>query len=135
MTLFRLEDSRYNLKVLAEDCSKAPKNDASVFLDKLEARLPHPEHTLNLRELVVAVYNAELFMLPVDGNAGRSRLLNNLGVALSGLGRREEALSVTLEAADNYRKLAEKNPQAFLPDLARSPGTCGHSSSDPGMPC
>jgi len=53
--------------------------------------------------------------------------LNNLGLRLSDLGRREEALEAAKEAADIRRKLAEKNPQAFLPDLARSLGVYGNT--------
>ena len=34
------------------------------------------------------------------------------------------------EAADIYRRLAEQNPQAFLPDLARSLGVYGKALFD-----
>jgi tetratricopeptide (TPR) repeat protein len=51
--------------------------------------------------------------------------LNNLGGMLSNLGRREEALAATQEAVEHYRRLAEANPQAFLPDLAMSLGAHG----------
>jgi tetratricopeptide (TPR) repeat protein len=44
---------------------------------------------------------------------------------LSALGRREQALEAAKEAADIRRKLAEANPQAFLPDLAASLGAYG----------
>jgi tetratricopeptide (TPR) repeat protein len=46
--------------------------------------------------------------------------LNNLGLMLSNLGRREEALYASQEAADIRRRLAETRPDAFLPDLATS---------------
>ncbi|MGH3711806.1 MAG: tetratricopeptide repeat protein, partial [Pseudonocardiaceae bacterium] len=46
-------------------------------------------------------------------------LLNNLGIWLSNLGRREEALGATVEAVEVYRRLAGVNPAAFEPDLAR----------------
>jgi tetratricopeptide (TPR) repeat protein len=45
--------------------------------------------------------------------------LNNLGAMLSALGRREEALAPSQEAVAIYRRLAEANPAAYLPDLAR----------------
>ncbi len=51
--------------------------------------------------------------------------LNNLALRLSELGRRDEALAPAQEAVIIYRKLAQKNPDAFLPDLARSLGTFG----------
>lgn len=47
-------------------------------------------------------------------------VLNTLGVRLSGVGRREEALAPTQEATDLYRGLAQANPAAYLPDLAES---------------
>ncbi len=43
-----------------------------------------------------------------------------LGIRLSDLGRREEALAATQEAVDIYRQLAAARPDAFLPDLARA---------------
>ena len=44
----------------------------------------------------------------------------NLGMMLSNLGRREEALAATQEAVDIRRRLAQTRPDAFLPDLASS---------------
>jgi tetratricopeptide (TPR) repeat protein len=44
---------------------------------------------------------------------------------LSALGRREEALRATEEAVAVRRRLAQENPQAFLPDLAMSLGAHG----------
>jgi tetratricopeptide (TPR) repeat protein len=44
--------------------------------------------------------------------------LNNLGVLLRALGRREEALVATQESVEIYRRLSETRPDAFLPDLA-----------------
>ena len=54
--------------------------------------------------------------------------LNNLGIRLSELGRREEALAIPAqEATEIYRKLAQSNPAAFLPDLAMSLNNLGAS--------
>ena len=39
--------------------------------------------------------------------------LNNLGATLSDLGRREEALAATQEAAELYRRLAAQQPDAL----------------------
>ncbi len=44
---------------------------------------------------------------------------------LSGLGRREEALAASREAADDQRRLAESRPDAFLPGLAASLSSLG----------
>jgi len=51
--------------------------------------------------------------------------VNNLGVALSAVGKREDALKAAQEAVQVYRRLAKANPDAYLPDLARSLGTLG----------
>ncbi|KAG8739710.1 hypothetical protein FRC10_005252 [Ceratobasidium sp. 414] len=49
--------------------------------------------------------------------------LNNLSVSLSGLGRREEALSAVQEAVQLYRRQAADKPAGFTPDLAKSLNT------------
>ena len=51
--------------------------------------------------------------------------MNNLGLRLSNLGRREQALAPTEEAVTIYRRLAEANPTAYLPDLAASMNNLG----------
>jgi tetratricopeptide (TPR) repeat protein len=56
----------------------------------------------------------------------------NLGVRLSDLDRREEALTATEEAVTVYRRLASGNPTAFEPDLARSLNNLGANLSDLG---
>jgi tetratricopeptide (TPR) repeat protein len=122
----RLEASRINLEAAAEDCAGYSRQDAGAFLDVLEGRMPLAERTLDLREMKEIVLRVELVLLPAEEKAERARLLGNLGVALSALGRREEALEAAREAADIRRTLAEKNPQAFLPNLARSLGVYGN---------
>ncbi|MEU0382709.1 tetratricopeptide repeat protein, partial [Streptomyces cyaneofuscatus] len=44
--------------------------------------------------------------------------LTNLGAELSGVGRREDALTAAEEALEIYRRLAASNPAAYNPDLA-----------------
>ncbi len=44
--------------------------------------------------------------------------LNNLANRLSEVGQREAALAPAQEAADLYRELAAKAPDAYRPDLA-----------------
>ena len=61
-----------------------------------------------------------------------TRLLNNLGIRLSGLGRREEALAATGEAVEIYRRLAVARPDAFEPDLAMSLNNLGAELSGLG---
>ena len=43
-----------------------------------------------------------------------------MALGLAGLGRQEEALAASQEAADIYRELAAARPDAFRPDLATS---------------
>ncbi|MBK8075385.1 MAG: tetratricopeptide repeat protein [Kineosporiaceae bacterium] len=61
-----------------------------------------------------------------------ARLLNNLGIRLSDLGRREEALAVTEQAIEIYRRLAAARPDAFDPDLAMALTSLGIRLSDLG---
>ncbi|MBK6872783.1 MAG: tetratricopeptide repeat protein [Kineosporiaceae bacterium] len=61
-----------------------------------------------------------------------ARLLNNLGIRLSDLGRREEALAVTEQAIEIYRRLAAARPDAFDPDLAMALNSLGIRLSDLG---
>ncbi len=69
--------------------------------------------TDRLRE---AVERGDAHRLPVLAAA-----LNNLGVRLSAVGQREAALAPAQEAADLYRELAAKAPDAYRPDLAHGP--------------
>jgi tetratricopeptide (TPR) repeat protein len=124
-TLNRLDASRFNLDTLLGVCSSASYEEAWVFLDELDTRLPLPERTLTLRELVEMVWKTKLILLPAKETAERAKLLNNLGNALSNQGRRDEALCITEEAAEIYRGLAKANPQTFLPDLATTLSNLG----------
>ena len=92
-------------------------------LAKLERALP--EHTLHLRDVAALVFSqmhAALVGVPrpwpeeITGEA--ARVLNNLAIRLSALGRREDALAAAKEACDLYRALAAARPDAFTPDLA-----------------
>ena len=46
--------------------------------------------------------------------------LTNLSTRLAGLGRRKESLAVIEEAVKIHRLLAERNPDAYLPDVMKS---------------
>ncbi len=109
VTLNRLEESRPNLEVVLDACTGASYEEVWSFLDKLDACLPEAERTLTLRELVARVRKAKLLVLPAGEEARRAGLLNNLSIALSALGRREDALEPSQEASDLYRKLAESD--------------------------
>jgi len=58
--------------------------------------------------------------------------LNNLAISLATLGRYEEALAVAEDAARIARKLAQDQPDLFLPDLAMSLQTLGNRLGDLG---
>jgi tetratricopeptide (TPR) repeat protein len=83
-----------------------------------------PEHSVVLRHLSAAVAERLAAFPRADESdeerSARARSLNNLGIRLSGLGRREDALAASAEAMEIYRELVAKNRDAFLPDLALS---------------
>ena len=77
---------------------------------------PHPSFALAAPAAVV------LQRLTDDSaeDSERAGWLVNLSTWLGDLGRREEALAASEEAAGIYRRLAQADPDAFLPDLAMS---------------
>jgi len=106
-------------------------------LAAIDASLPPQSLTLMELSLRVAERRAELARkldAAADATADaplevREKILSHLaarvstlGIRLSDLGRREEALAASQEAVDNYRRLAQTRPDAFLPDLAMSLG-------------
>ena len=84
----------------------------------LHQALPKPDRTLALRLFLADYYRARLAQAPSEEE--RALALGMQSVALSALGRREEALAAAQEAVDIRRQLAVQQPDAFLPDLARS---------------
>ena len=105
----------------------AKEGTAPEVLAPLEPQLP--EYTTALREFAVLVTEAALQQTPTKNLEERARLLNNLGLRLSAVGRREEALEAAQETETLYRELSEKNPDAFLPDLAMSLNNLGNQLS------
>ncbi|HEY76408.1 MAG TPA: tetratricopeptide repeat protein, partial [Thermoflexia bacterium] len=103
-----------------------PDGVARSWLAAWQGALPHPERTLLLRPFLARFYRLQADRLPEGAATDRAGALNNLGIALSALGRREEALAATKEAVEHYRQLAEANPQAFRPDLAMSLNNLGN---------
>ena len=93
-----------------------------------------PEETVSLREVCLWTAVTILRSLPKDGGSRpeRAQLLNSLGVRLSRLGRREEALAAIGEAVEIRRALAKDRPGAFLPDLAMSLNSLGTRLSQLG---
>jgi len=105
-----------------------------ALLTQIEGALP--DATLALRERAVEIDSALAAALEKhtdpDAQPVRARVLNNLGVRLSGLGRREEALQASEEAVGVFRQLAAERPGTFFPDLAGSLNNVGARLSDSG---
>ena len=95
-----------------------------------------PESTVMLLRVAEWTDRKLLAALPPSGDAEaqaeRARRLNNLGNRLRETGRREEALAATREAVEQYRALAERNRDAFLPNLAASLNNLGASLRETG---
>ncbi len=91
--------------------------------------LPAPNRTLALRPFLAAFYRARGERTPPEAAEERAEVLRMLGLALSKLGQREEALKSTEEAVDIYRRLAQQHPQAFLLYLAGSLNNLGAEPS------
>lgn len=77
-----------------------------------------PDQTVSLREVAAWVFATLIAHLPAGSDekilSERARLLNNLGIRLGALGRREEALEATKEAVEHYTQLVEALPAAFM---------------------
>ncbi|MDW8064250.1 MAG: tetratricopeptide repeat protein [Anaerolineae bacterium] len=104
---------------------------SSMAWSELHVLLPSPHYTLALREFLAAFYRGRLDQKSLKLEE-RTRIWNNLSVALSALGRREEALRVTQEAITLYRQLAKRHPDAFLHELAVSLNNLGNRLADLG---
>jgi len=109
-----------------------PQEVAAAWLRTWDRALPPPDRTLVLRPFLAELYRAWLARTPREEHEERARVLNNLGFALSEMGRRAEALQATQEAVDLYRRLAAQHPDAFLPYLAASLTNLGVMLSEMG---
>ncbi len=122
-TAARLTAQQANLDLLLARASDLPREEVRAWLRALHRALPPPDRTLALRPWEERVYRA--WKRIAADEAEQAMVSNMLGYTLSALGRREEALGATEEAVGVYRELARGNPDAFLPDLARSLGAHG----------
>jgi len=107
-----------------------PQEVAAAWLRTWEEKLPRPDRTVLLRPFEEVAYHS--WVKRAIDEAERARALRMRGLALSALGRREEALEATQEAVDLYRRLAAQHPDAFLPDLAMSLNNLGKALSELG---
>jgi tetratricopeptide (TPR) repeat protein len=80
-----------------------------------------PRYSTELLWAATALARRLYDTLPATAAAAqRAHRLDNLGLRLSELGRREDALVATAQAVQVYRRLAAANRTAFEPDLART---------------
>ena len=86
------------------------------------------------RRMAAKAYERLLAALPEgdEHQEERGRLHNNLGSHYSKQGDHDAALRVTEEAMEVYRKLAQKTPDRYLPDLAMSLNNLGNCYSEQG---
>jgi tetratricopeptide (TPR) repeat protein len=107
-----------------------PEEVAAAWLGIWGRSLPPPDRTVLLRPFEEVAYRS--WVKRAIDEAERARALGMRGLALSALGRREEALQATQEAVDLYHRLAAQHPDAFLPYLAISLANLGAMLSEMG---
>jgi tetratricopeptide (TPR) repeat protein len=116
--------------VLAEQLEK--QGGANLARELEAAGIPYP--TVSLRRVAEWVSRTLLSELQASEDervlAERARRRSNLGVRLSALGRREEALKATQEAVELRRALRQRQPDAFQPDLAMSLNNLGDTLNE-----
>jgi tetratricopeptide (TPR) repeat protein/nucleoside phosphorylase len=124
------------LSMLGDELAERLEAVGDVELARELEAIGIPDSTVSLRRVAEWTTRTLLKALPAtdeqEGRAERARLLNNLGVMLSDLGRREEALKATQQAAEAYGALVQRNPEDFQPGLARSLSNLGNRLNELG---
>ena len=121
-------ESRTNAGLLAQAKSEIPPE--ILALEKKASELygrGEPQQALALIQQLMAWVNANL----PSNDPYRAKSQRRMGLLLSAVGRRQEALAPTEEAVRILRELAKTNP-AFLNDLARSLNNLGNRYSNLG---
>ena len=90
------------------------------------------EHAARLTEKVAALLRDAVAAGEAHRLPALAAALNNLGIRMSELGRREAALGPAEEAVKIRRKLAAANPDAYEPDLASALNNLGTFLSELG---
>lgn len=113
------------------DALIASSKDDLAILWQIDAELPPRTIALRERAVVVDVLMAAVLRASCDQGVlpELSRVLNNLGVSLTYLGRHEEALRAADEAARMSRQLAAGQPDGSLPALAIALDNLGNALS------
>ena len=91
-----------------------------------------PEGSTLLRGVRMEILGRVDSLAEASDAGQRLRLLHARGVALSLMGRREEALGAIREAVDICRRLADVQPDAFRPNLATSLNNLANRLSEVG---
>ncbi|MDG4770973.1 tetratricopeptide repeat protein [Solwaraspora sp. WMMD792] len=103
-----------------------------AVLEAIEPHLPQGQHVGLAIAKAAITKRLTSHRLGTADEPTRAWLLVTLSNWLSEAGRRDEALTATVEAADIYRRLAQANPAAYEPDLAMSLNNLGIRLSDLG---
>ncbi|MCO6011089.1 tetratricopeptide repeat protein [Actinoallomurus purpureus] len=94
---------------------------APDLLQAIEAHLPGQRHAdLDAGIAAIAARLAEHRLATTTDPDQRADIHHRLGVRLHNAGLHHQALTATQEAVDTRRRLAQANPDAYEPDLARS---------------
>jgi len=93
-----------------------------------------PEQSVALADFSLKIEISLLKNLPDDSQHDEERalILNKMGKFYSAIGRRQEALDAAKRALDIRKRLVQRNPDAFEPDLAGSLNTLGNCYSGLG---
>ncbi len=110
----------------------ASRAETPLPLDELSAALPFS--SVGLFRLAMIVDERRLDRARVAGAepATRAELLVRVSARAADTGDRDTALGSITEAVDHYRRLAQVNPAAYLPDLATSLNNLSNQQSDTG---
>jgi len=116
----------------------ALEDDVALSLAKLLKALGLPNISVSMKGLIewvsrIQLQNVDHTDSSEAAQAEKARQVSNQSVYQSELGQREAALVSAQAAVDINRQLSEKNPDAFLPDLAMSLNNLGTMQSELGQ--
>ncbi|MFI1585100.1 tetratricopeptide repeat protein [Embleya sp. NPDC020630] len=131
----RTRDRARLLDILATDLDTTTLTHTVLWT--ATAALPYPAPViaplaLRLTEALTRAERRRAHEDPAAHEPDLARSLSNLGIRLSEVGRRGEALTAEQQAVGIRRRLAAENPAAHEPDLARSLSNLGVWLSDVG---
>jgi len=113
----------------------AEREDTPLPLAELAERVPLGHGALPRLALIAADHVARQQTSDVDDHEAldrAARALNNLSNRQAEAGDRASALTSITKAVTAYRRLAEANPDAFLPDLAMSLNNLSNRQAEAG---